>query len=39
MVGVDDGSIRGLEDARRLLEEIPNKVVSHLGWLLLGPWC
>jgi ATP-dependent DNA helicase RecG len=34
MVGVDDdGNIRGLEDARRLRlqEEIPNKVVSHLG--------
>jgi ATP-dependent DNA helicase RecG len=31
-VGVDDdGKVRGLSDARRLLEEIPNKVVSHLG--------
>ena len=31
-IGVDDnGKVRGLSDARRLLEEIPNKVVSHLG--------
>jgi ATP-dependent DNA helicase RecG len=31
-LGLDDkGSVQGLADARRLLEEIPNKVASHLG--------
>ena len=31
-VGIgDDGSVTGLSDARRLLEDIPNKIISGLG--------
>lgn len=31
-VGIaDDGSVTGLPDARRLLEDIPNKIISGLG--------
>ena len=31
-VGIDDsGNVRGLEDAAKLLEDIPNKVVNYMG--------
>jgi ATP-dependent DNA helicase RecG len=31
-IGVDDkGTIIGLEDYKRLIEDIPNKIVNHLG--------
>ena len=32
LIGVDDhGQVVGIENYRRLLEEIPNKAVQHLG--------
>ena len=31
-IGIDDsGNVRGLEDAAKLLEDIPNKVVNYMG--------
>ena len=31
-IGIDDkGKITGLTDYKKLMEDIPNKVVSHLG--------
>jgi ATP-dependent DNA helicase RecG len=31
-IGIDDeGNVSGIEDYRKLLEDIPNKIVSHLG--------
>ena len=32
LIGVDDfGKVVGVEDFRRLMEEIPNKAIQHLG--------
>lgn len=34
-IGIDDkGSVKGLHDYKKLLEDIPNKVVSHLGLIV-----
>jgi len=34
-IGIDDkGEIVGIQDAKKLLEDIPNKVVNHLGILV-----
>lgn len=33
-IGIDDnGHVEGLEDYKRLMDDIPNKIVNHLGVL------
>lgn len=31
----DDGSIKGIDDSKKLLEDIPNKIINYLGILLM----
>ncbi len=35
LIGVDDkGNVKGLSDYKKLMDEIPNKAVSHLGLVI-----
>jgi ATP-dependent DNA helicase RecG len=35
LLGIDDmGSVFGLVDAKKLMEDIPNKIASHLGLVI-----